>query len=678
MKKLMVRYTLMTAISFGLLACGKGFEAATFKAPPANPIDLKTRNVGDPADPKAANAFSLDTGKVSKHTIVYTDQVHEVPSAYSEIKGRLQVSQFKFQFDEKTRDLTILGDLNVGASAEGKPLAFSMHGKMLPQKSTYMKVTDEKSPLLNLLAAKVTCVTEDCKDFLVDFAYKVEAEKSFYVVRVNNITPKPEVIEDFPTKETSPKSEPVQGQETTKAPAKSATAAPAPEPLKPAVKTQPALKAKPLVTSKPATTTKPVVAPKAPVAPVKSKTPVISKSTGLVAWFKDLTTSKPTIDRSQKPSPQLNTGRIRKANEPRKDTQTKPIRKADPVAVKPADQKPVVVAAAKPSTPPEVKAPTISVEEESGSSDEAVLEDSDDVATQADLADSDLKPIDIVAMFPELKEEKDKADKNLADQRAKEGTSLPPEMNPSAFLKSLGGNKNLSPSVQQVLASIPAGLNQAVQVVQVTGRKKVIQRRLQNSVNLVPLVAQLDPHSGLRILHPEQNNFWGTSELVSTVLRIGQWVLDNVGDVQLDVADLSDQNGGLQVHKGTHIRTHRSHQHGVDVDLGYVIAKNNEVGRMRVPLLKSDDFLIDKQWELFRELFKEDIAQQIYVSAPVKRALCQHLKQTHELQDPQIVQYSNRIAVVAGHENHFHLRIKCGPGQTLCGPALAIRPSPCR
>lgn len=668
----------MTAISFGLLACGKGFEAATFKAPPANPTDLKTRNVGDPADPKAANAFSLDTGKVSKHPIVYTDQVHEVPSAYSEIKGRLQVSQFKFQFDEKTRDLTILGDLNVGASAEGKPLAFSMHGKMLPQKSTYMKVTDEKSPLLNLLAAKVTCVTEDCKDFLVDFAYKVEAEKSFYVVRVNNITPKPEMIEDFPTKEISPKSEPVQGQATTKAPAKSAKAAPAPETLKPAVTAKPVVKLQPAPQTKPAV--KPTAAPKtsvpkAPQAPAKNKTAVLGQPSQLATWFKDLTTSKPALDQSQKPSPQLNTGRIRKANEPRKDTQTKPIRKADPVAVHPADQKPVVVAPAKPSTPPEVKAPTISVEEESGSSDEAVLEDSDDVATQADLADSDLKPIDIVAMFPELKEEKDKADKNLADQRAKEGTSLPPEMNPSAFLKSLGGNKNLSPSVQQVLASIPAGLNQAVQVM---GGNKVIQRRLQNGVNLVPLVAQLDPHSGLRILHPEQKNFWGTSELVSTVLRIGQWVLDNVGDVQLDVADLSDQNGGLQVHKGTHIRTHRSHQHGVDVDLGYVIAKNNEVGRMRVPLLKSDDFLIDKQWELFRELFKEEIAQQIYVSAPVKRALCQHLKQTHELQDPQIVQYSNRIAVVSGHENHFHLRIKCGPGQTLCGPALAIRPSPCR
>ena len=132
----MVRLTIMTAVSFGLLACGKGFEAATFKAEPIKPNDVKTRNVGDPADPKAANAYSLDAGKVTKEPIVYTDQVNEVPSAYSEVKGRLQVSQFKFQFDEKTRDLIIMGDLNVGGMTEAKPLSFSMHGQMLPQKST--------------------------------------------------------------------------------------------------------------------------------------------------------------------------------------------------------------------------------------------------------------------------------------------------------------------------------------------------------------------------------------------------------------------------------------------------------------------------------------------------------------------------------------------------------------
>ncbi len=675
MKKRIVRLTIMTAVSLSLLACGKGFEAATFKAEPMKPIDIKTRSVGDPTDPKAANAYSLDTGTVTKEPIIYTDQVNEVPSAYSEVKGRLQVSQFKFQFDEKTRDLVIMGDLNIGGLTEEKPMSFSMHGKMLPQKPTYMKITDEKSPLKSLLAAKVTCVTDDCKDFLVDFAYKVELEKVFYVVRVNNITPKLDMIEDFPTseakpptqealpptketsspkKEASPKSEPVQGQEPTKTPAKSATAAPAPKTLKP------------VVTPK----------PKATSSTPKNKTAVLGKPSDVATWFKSQEKSAPKVDQTQKPSPQLNTGRIRKANEPKKEkkTKTKPIRKADPVAKKSAEKKPVILKPINP-TPPQAKAPTITVEEETGATDEGVLEDSNDNAAQGSLAEADLKPVDIIAMFPELKDEKEKADKTLADKREKDGTTLPPVMNPSAFLKSLGGVKNLSPSVQEVLASLPPGLNQAVQVM---GRNKVIQRRLQHGVNLAPLVSQLNPQSGLRILHPEQKNFWGTTELVATVLRIGQWVLDNVGNVQLDVADLSDQNGGVQVHKGTNIRTHWTHQHGIDVDLGYVFAKNNEVGHMRVPLLGSKDFLIDKQWELFKELFKENIAQQIYVSAPVKRALCQHLKQTHELQDPQIVQYSNRIAVASHHESHFHLRIKCGPGQTLCEPTKGDSASPCR
>ena len=196
MKKLMVRFTVTTAISFGLLACGKGFEAKNFGALPISPaVQVKTRAVGDPTDPKTANAYSLDSGEVTKKSIVYTDSVNEVKSAYSEVKGSLKVSNFKFQFDEKTRDLSLRGDLNIGATTEGKPLAFAMHGKMLPQQSTFMAVTDEKSPLVKLLAAKVTCVSEDCKDFLVDFAYKAEQEKAIYVVRVNNITPQEETIE---------------------------------------------------------------------------------------------------------------------------------------------------------------------------------------------------------------------------------------------------------------------------------------------------------------------------------------------------------------------------------------------------------------------------------------------------------------------------------------------------
>ena len=165
---------------------------------------------------------------------------------------------------------------------------------------------------------------------------------------------------------------------------------------------------------------------------------------------------------------------------------------------------------------------------------------------------------------------------------------------------------------------------------------------------------------------------------MATVIRIGQWVVENVGNVPLDVADLSDQNGGLQVYPGTNIRMHDSHRNGLDVDLGYLINSHNKVGRMRVPSMKSGEFLIDKQWELFKELFKEDIVHQIYVSPSVKKALCRHLKQTNQLKQPEIAQYSNLIAVEPRHEDHFHLRIKCGPNQKLCGPDVSVRPAPCR
>lgn len=678
---MIVRLSIMTVVSLGLLACGQNFEAKNFPASGSAPDEiLKIREVG----PSSPNAFSVDDGKVKEEPVIYTDGVGKVPSAYKQIHGRLKVDNFKFEFDKATRDMAISGELNFGITSEAKPLTFSMHGKMLANKSTFMKMTDDKSVLADLLKAKVTCIDENCADFFIDLAYKVEKEKAFYVVRVNNISSKEDMIEDFPTQEPkveSPKAD---------APKASAPAVKSESPKfeipisegpnfnvpKKAIE-KPVTKAKPVQGKKSTTAPAPKETKKAPA--VKKKVVSEAPSNVIAIWLRNNKTSEKSEDEKNN---QLNVGKIRKAGEPKKEGRTKLIRKST-VQQKLTPQTKSVNTPKQNETAQKDIAQKVSktelapvtVEDGTGTPDESVLEDSETKEIRG-VADSQLTPSDIIEMFPELKEEKKKADLSLAEQRKKAGVPTPQEFTGPSYLKSLGGSKNLSQSVRDILISLPFGENQAVQVA--SRNKARIQRRLQNGVNLVPFVEQLGPQSGLRILHPQQNNFWGTTELVATVIRIGQWVVDNVGSVPLDVADLSDQNGGLQINPKTKARTHRSHQHGLDVDLGYLIDSHNKGGRMRVPSMKSDDFLIDKQWELFKELFEEDIAQQIYVSSPVKRAICRHLKQTNQLKQPEIVQYSNRIAVVAGHENHFHLRIKCGPNQKLCGPEVKVRPAPCR
>jgi hypothetical protein len=632
------------------VACSKGFQAHDPEVLTVTPATTVVKPIGD-------NFVSVDTNTVQEEPVSYSDGMNQVTSAYKFIHGRLVIDQFKPQFNLATKEMTITGRANFSTATQANNIKFTMSGKINPGHSI-LTVTDKDSPLADTLKAKVSCVTDTCDDFYVDFAYKVESEKAIYVLRVSKTANSASPNKDFsPTKEpkeaasdttvfqTVDKSN---GNNSVKSAPQSQGPAPAP----------------------------PQSSGPAPAAPQSSgPAPAAPQSSGPAPAAPQSPSSVPTG--SQVPSPGI----------PSKTPAT---------PVTPPSSKTSTAAGPISGTleAPKPEGDSGADGTEEGPEEDGLDQMSADEPEITPVAIATLKGNEVAEMFPEiLKKEQASADEQLKAMRDQSNSTGQPksgpvvtensDSGPKARLSPIGGGKELAANVIKVLESIPVGKNQAVEI---QNQNRSVSRKLVNGVNLAPLIKQLDPFSGLNIVHPNLNTFWGTSDLVITVLRIGQWVREHVGNIELDVADLSNQNGGLQtrwdpVHKKS-VATHESHQNGIDADLGYIFSDNNQTQRMRVANTNATDFLMDKQWELFKDLFRENTAQLMYVSPPMKKALCQYVKQSGELDKPETSDFARfilervktvemnhrtgRMEVVKGHENHFHLRIKCGPQQGFC------------
>lgn len=290
---------------------------------------------------------------------------------------------------------------------------------------------------------------------------------------------------------------------------------------------------------------------------------------------------------------------------------------------------------------------------------------------------------EIIERFPKLREERKKAEEKVKTQKAQKQTPAPTQQNtPQAVpgapvtppakppqerdgrpaeIEPLWPDTRAYPeSVNKILRPLIEGENQAY--------GPPSRGRLANGVNLIPLAEALGEISGFQIMQPQRRISFGTSELVSMVIKIGQWIYNRFGpSFKLDVRNMSAEKGGR-------LAGHDSHQNGLDADIGYIFDETNTSGQMQRATHPNgkvkDTFQVDKQWELFKALIKSDRVQFLLVSKTVKRALCQHVQKVETgeaLEEAQQIlkRISDRFA---NHDNHFHMRVKCGPKQRFCVP----------
>ncbi|MGZ8173454.1 MULTISPECIES: penicillin-insensitive murein endopeptidase [Methylobacter] len=164
--------------------------------------------------------------------------------------------------------------------------------------------------------------------------------------------------------------------------------------------------------------------------------------------------------------------------------------------------------------------------------------------------------------------------------------------------------------------------------------------------------------TGYQLMRPTRGRSYGHPDLIRFIESIARTAHLQHWGVLL-IGDLGQPRGGPTP------SGHRSHQTGLDVDIWYLLSQQaatrslafNERETWSAPsvLAAKSDAIDDNQWSLAHEKILEAAAQRpevdrIFVNPSVKRLLCAR-KSAHD--------WLRKIRPWWGHDDHFHVRLKC-------------------
>ena len=173
---------------------------------------------------------------------------------------------------------------------------------------------------------------------------------------------------------------------------------------------------------------------------------------------------------------------------------------------------------------------------------------------------------------------------------------------------------------------------------------------------------------GYEAFRRERNRYYGHPTLIAYVRKLGAAVKRAKLGV-LAVGDLSQPRGGPTP------TGHRSHQTGLDADLGYAAPVRVKPGRRlsardreRLPPVVVVDLKTHKPTKAWRPKTAALLAlaasdpsvDRIFVNPVVKRLLCQGKNAR--------APWQARVRPWWAHHDHFHVRLKCPTDSALCVP----------
>ena len=176
------------------------------------------------------------------------------------------------------------------------------------------------------------------------------------------------------------------------------------------------------------------------------------------------------------------------------------------------------------------------------------------------------------------------------------------------------------------------------------------------------------PSEGPGFCHRGERPF-GTDELIAVVL----WALHRVqrhypDTVRAVIGDLSEAGGGRAP-------PHRSHQSGRDVDMSFYVEGNRPIRRFVT--VDAGTLDAEKTWALFEGLLSTGMVQYLFVSYELQRPLYEEAQRTgwSEADLDLLFQYprgkgeaKGLVRHARGHDDHFHLRIRCPVEDEGCVP----------
>jgi penicillin-insensitive murein endopeptidase len=170
---------------------------------------------------------------------------------------------------------------------------------------------------------------------------------------------------------------------------------------------------------------------------------------------------------------------------------------------------------------------------------------------------------------------------------------------------------------------------------------------------------------GYEAIRISRNRYWGQPRMIDTIMALGAKVRA-AGQAHLYIGDIGQPRGGPAP------TGHASHQIGLDADIWF----ERQPGPRRPPqerenprlrsLVRADDTGIDDSvWspqhvQLLQIAAELPHVDRIFVNKFIKERLCQTVGGDRR--------WLNKLVVWAGHDEHFHVRLHCPPGNPNCRP----------
>jgi penicillin-insensitive murein DD-endopeptidase len=161
-----------------------------------------------------------------------------------------------------------------------------------------------------------------------------------------------------------------------------------------------------------------------------------------------------------------------------------------------------------------------------------------------------------------------------------------------------------------------------------------------------------------------RNRNFGQPVMIEFLTDLSQTARDIGFGKGLYIGDISQPRGGPMT------SGHASHQIGLDADIWMLpprslrLSEGERENISSIPVRSADQRSVTENWtKVHRELLKQAASDprvdRIFVAAAVKIEICK----TAKAKDKKWLQ---KIRPVAGHDTHFHVRLKCPKGAKLC------------
>jgi len=170
---------------------------------------------------------------------------------------------------------------------------------------------------------------------------------------------------------------------------------------------------------------------------------------------------------------------------------------------------------------------------------------------------------------------------------------------------------------------------------------------------------------GYEVIRISRNRYWGQPVTLDFIKTLSEKVRA-AGQAPLYIGDIGQPRGGPAV------SGHASHQTGLDADIWFerqpgppLAPALRENPRLR-SLVRADDNGIDdsvfiqQHVTLLRLAAEMPQLDRIFVNKWIKQRLCQTVTGNRA--------WLNKLVVWVGHDEHFHIRLHCPPGNPQCKP----------